>query len=112
MKDAGRREKRVQDHSTKMHFRPWRAHYSNPARLHSLIMIGWPRPQRGELFLGEAINRPLMGRAVDAQIGDLHGPTLKPIVEVFPRSEAPAREGVAFYILDAVFDLALGACSI
>jgi hypothetical protein len=34
--------------------------------------------------MGEAIDRSLVGRAVDAQIGDLDAPTLEPIVEVIP----------------------------
>src|SRR5579875_3305985 len=47
--------------------------------------------------------------AVHAPIGDLDAPTLEPIVEVIPRTEAPARQRVALYILDGVLDFACGA---
>src|ERR1700730_334494 len=81
----------------------------NPACLHLLIVVRRPGPQRRELFMGEAIDRSFVGRAVDAQIGDLDAPTLEPIVEIVPRTEAPARQRVALYILDAILALALGA---
>ena len=50
----------------------------HPARPHPLVPIRWPRRDRRELLMGEAIDRPLMGGAVLAEIRDLRAPTLEP----------------------------------
>jgi len=80
--------------------------------LDPFIMICRPRAQGRQLLTREALYRPLVGGAVDALIGDLETPAFEPVVELLPRREAPARQGVAFDVLDAVLDLALGAGSI
>ena len=82
---------------------------SHSAQPHSFVTVGWTASQRREPFAGESIDRPLVGGAVDAQVGNLNAPALKPAVEFLPRSEAPARQRVALNIFNATLDLALGA---
>jgi hypothetical protein len=54
----------------------------DPSCLHALVTIGRSRAQWRQSFVGEALRRPLMGGAVDAHVGDLGAPALKPAVEL------------------------------
>jgi hypothetical protein len=58
-------------------------------------------------LVGESIDRPLMRRAMDADVGDLRFPRTELLAEVLVVDEAPARQEVALEVLHARFDLTL-----
>jgi len=61
-----------------------------------------------ELILGEAIDRPLVDRAVDTQIRHLELPGGELGVEVLQVTELPTGKEVALDVLHSGLDLALG----
>jgi hypothetical protein len=46
---------------------------------------------------------------VETQVRHLAKPALEPAIELLPRAEAPAGQGVTLDVLDPTFNLALGA---
>ena len=75
--------------------------------LHARITIGRPGSARWQLFLGQAISLPFMGSAVDPQAGGRGAPAFEPGVAILPRSDTPARRGVALDVLDPALGLPL-----
>ncbi len=65
------------------------------------------RHQEG-LLLREAINRPLVRRAVDADIGHRRHPRGELLVEILIVTERPAREKIAAEVFHAGFHLTFG----
>ncbi len=70
------------------------------------IGCGRQRDQVG-LFLGVAINGPLLRLAMAAHVGDLGQPAGGDFVEVFQRVEGSAVEQVRLDVMELSFDLAL-----
>jgi ATP dependent DNA ligase-like protein len=67
-------------------------------------------PRRGDqglVFPREAIDRPLMGGAVHAHVGDVALPLAQLLQQVLIIDEGPTREEVALEVLHPGFDLAL-----
>ena len=71
--------------------------------------LGWPvGGEQVAVLLGEAVDRPLVRRAVDPDIGDRGHPLGELLVEVDVIDELPAGQEVALEVLHAGLDLALG----
>ncbi len=75
-------------------------------RLQEARLLAGAREHIG--LASKALDRPLVGGAVDAQVGDLGEPGGELLVEVLQIPEHPAGQEVALHVLDAGLDDALG----